>query len=298
MQTITITGPNPELIHDVVGKNEVPRIEIEAELYLPHDTNTPCPAVVVSEGLGGLQDKRERDYGRMLSDEGYVVLVIDSFGARGVGSNGDFVRAMSVTEAMMLGDAFTGLRYLTDRPEVDAGRIGIIGFSYGGMITQLAAYEQLARAYLPDGPRFAAHVSYYGCSIPRLEDPATPGAPATILIGGKDRNVSIPRVHDIASDLRRGGSPTEVITFDDIYHQWDGTDDTRRWVPANLRRLHLRVERDYAIRDEKGSMRMQGRWSRRALIARRTDPRGYHILRDQITTQKTNEVLLERLQAM
>ncbi|WP_162620427.1 dienelactone hydrolase family protein [Limimaricola cinnabarinus] len=298
MQKIEITGPNPDLIHDMIGGGDVPQVKIEAELYLPRDTRVPCPAVVVSEGLGGLQDKRERDYGRLLSDEGYVVLVIDSFGARGVGSNGDFLRAMSVTEAMMLGDAFTGLRYLADRPDVDARRIGIIGFSYGGMITQLAAYEQLAQAYLPDGPRFAAHVSYYGCSIPRLEDPTTPGAPVTILIGGQDRNVSIPRVHDIAGDLRRGGSPTEVITYDDIYHQWDGTDETRRWVPANLRRLHLRVGRDYSIRDEKGSMQMQGRWSRRALIARRTDPRGYHIQRNRITTLKSNEVLLERLQSM
>jgi dienelactone hydrolase len=298
MQKITLTGPNPVLVHDMICEGEAPKIEIEAELYLPRDTSTPCPAVVVSEGLGGLQDKRERDYGRMLSKAGYVVLVIDSFGARGVGNNGDFIRAMTVTEAMMLGDAFTGLRHLTDRGDVDASRIGIIGFSYGGMITQLAAYEQLARAYLPSGPRFAAHVSYYGCSIPRLADPTTPGAPVTILIGGRDHNVSIPRVHEIAGDLRRGGSPADVVTYDDIYHQWDGTDETRRWVPANLKQLHLRVERDYSIRDEMGSMRMQGRWSRRALIARRTDPRGYHILRDRLTTQRSNEVLLERLQAM
>ena len=69
-------------------------------------------------------------------------------------------------------------------------------------------------------------------------------------------------------------------------------------MPANLRQLHLRVGRDYGIRDEKGSMRMQGRWSRRPLIARRTDLRGYHVLRDRLTTLKSNEVLLERLLAM
>lgn len=298
MQEIIITGPNPLLIGDMTDGDDVPCIDIKAELYLPQDSSGRGPAVVVSEGLGGLQDRRERDYGRMLSDEGYVVLVIDSFASRGVGGNGDFVRAMVVTEAMMLADAFTGLRYLAGRDDVDASRVGIIGFSYGGMITQLAAYEQLASTFLPDGPRFATHVSYYGCSIPRLDDPTTSGAPVTILLGERDRNVSIPRVNDIADDLRRGGSDTQVITFGGVYHQWDGTDEKPRWVPANLRHLHLRVGRDNGIRDENGFMRMKGRWSRRALIARHTDPRGYHIQRDLLTTSMSNEMLLERLQAM
>nr|WP_111298531.1 dienelactone hydrolase family protein [Paracoccus saliphilus] len=298
MQKITITGPNPLLIGDMTDSEAVATIAIQAEVYLPQGRSEPCPAVVISEGLGGLQDRRERHYGRLLSEEGYVVLVIDSFASRGVGGNGDFIRAMTVTEAMMLADAFTGLRYLAGREDVDASRVGIIGFSYGGMITQLAAYEQLARLFLPEGPRFATHVSYYGCSIPRLDDPTTSGAPVTILLGEKDRNVSIPRVHDIADDLRRGGSDARVVTYDGIYHQWDGSDEKPRWVPANLRRLHLRVERDQSIRDEDGFMQMRGRWSRRALIARHTDPRGYHILRDRDTTSKTNEVMLGRLQAM
>ncbi|MFC0202576.1 dienelactone hydrolase family protein [Paracoccus rhizosphaerae] len=298
MQKIKITGPNPLLIGDMADSDGVPTIDIEAELYLPRGRIGRCPAVVISEGLGGLQDRRERDYGRMLSNEGYVVLVIDSFGSRGVGGNGDFVRAMTVTEAMMLADAFTGLRFLAVREDVDVSRTGIIGFSYGGMITQLAAYEQLARLFLPDGLRFATHVSYYGCSIPRLDNPTTSGAPVTILLGEKDRNVSIPRVQDIAADLRRGGSDTSVISYDGIYHQWDGTDEKPRWVPANLRHLHLRVGQDQSIRDENGFMQMKGRWSRRALIARHTDPRGYHILRDRPTTARTNNVLLQRLQSM
>ncbi|WP_245544339.1 dienelactone hydrolase family protein [Oceanicola granulosus] len=298
MQKITLDGPDPVMIHDMLGETPPPKIAVEAELYLPEGPG-PHPGVVVSEGLGGLQDKRERDYGRMLAEAGYAVLVVDSFGTRGYGDNGDFVRAMKVTEAMMLGDAFTALAALAARDDVDAGRIGIIGFSYGGMITQLAAYEQLARAYLgAHGPRFACHVSYYGCSIPRLNDPATPGAPVTILLGGLDRNVDIARAEAIGDDLRRGGSDVEVIRYDGIYHQWDGTDETRRWVPANLRYLHLRLDRDYGIHDERGRMKMRGRWSRRAVILRHADPRGYHILRDRETTKKTNDLLLARLQAM
>ena len=84
MEKITITGPNPLLIGDMTGGGEVPAIDIQAELYLPQGRGESCPAVVVSEGLGGLQERRERHYGRMLSNEGYVVLVIDSFASRGV----------------------------------------------------------------------------------------------------------------------------------------------------------------------------------------------------------------------
>jgi dienelactone hydrolase len=133
------------LLHEMLDPDAVKRVELAAELYLPENRAAPSPAVVVLDGLGGPKEGREREYGQRLSDEGFVALVLDSFACRGVGENGDLIRAFTVTEAMMLSDAFTGFSYLAGRPEVDASKIGVIGFSYGGMITVLTAYEQLAR---------------------------------------------------------------------------------------------------------------------------------------------------------
>ncbi len=298
MLDVKISGANPALLSEMLEREKVDEIELVCELYLPDDRSRPVPGLVVCEGLGGLHESRERGYGRKLATEGYAVLVIDSFGSRGVGKNGDVIRAMSVTEAMMLSDAFTGLAWLAGRPDVDAARIGVIGFSYGGMIAVLASYEQLARVYLPDGPRFATHLSYYGCSIPRLDDPTTTGAPVKILLGDLDRNISIPRTDEIVADLRRGGSEVDLRVFEDVYHQWDGEDAKKRFVPFNLSRMRLRVEPDHGVCDERSGLRMKGRISRTSLITMWTDPRGYSILRDEDTTKRTDDILRESLQAM
>src|SRR5690606_39270740 len=106
-------------------------------------------------------------------------------------------RALAVTEAQMLADAFAALHFLASHPRVDPQRIGIVGFSYGGMTSVLSAYVQLQELFSSAmGDRalpFAAHASYYGCSVPRLDDPRTTGKPAMILLGEKDRNVSVER---------------------------------------------------------------------------------------------------------
>lgn len=298
MEKLTIETPNPLLLRDMLKPDKVETVGLCTELHLPRGSPGPWPGVVILDGLGGPKDRRERRYGRTLSEHGYASLVIDSFTTRNVGAHGDVVRAIRVSEAMMLSDAFTGLRYLAGRPDVDPERIGVIGFSYGGMITVLAAYEQLARTFMPDGTRFRTHVSYYGCSVPRLDDPATTGAPVTHLLGEWDRNVSIERVGKIADDLRRGGSESEMRVFDGIYHQWDGEDETRRFFPLNLRRLRFRIGSDGDVRDERTGLRMTGRTSRLGLIALWVDPTGYSMLRDEDTTKRSDEILLAALAAI
>ncbi len=298
IERVRLKSWNPLLLSDIAGDRPEPDYEVEAELYRPERVDGRAPGVIVSEGLGGLHDSRERGYGRKLSAEGHVVLVIDSFKSRGVGKNGDLVRAYTVTELMMLADAFAGLAYLASRPDVDAGRIGIIGFSYGGMVSVLTSYSQLADLFLPQGPRFSTHLSYYGCSIPRLANPTTTGAPVKILLGGLDRNVSIPRTNQIVADLRNGGSDVEMKIFDEVYHQWDGEDETRRHVNFNLRRLHMALSEDHRIRDERTGVTMASRASRMAVIAMWTSPFGYTILRDEETARRTDDILLEALRAM
>jgi dienelactone hydrolase len=131
-----------------------------------------------------------------------------------------------------------------------------------------------------------------------MDDPATTGAPVTHLLGERDRNVSIERARVIAEDLRRGGSESDVQVFDDIYHQWDGEDQTRRFFPFNLRRLRFRIGSDGDVRDERTGLRMRSRASRLGLIALWIDPTGYSMLRDEDTTKRSDEILLASLAAM
>ena len=296
MQNVTFPTTSPVVLGDVDSRaTRSRRIDAVGELYLPRNHEGRRPAIILVQGLGGVKDARERTYGPMLAEQGYVALVVDSFATRDAHKTEHTLRALKVTEAMILADAFAALGYLAEHPAVDPDRIHIAGFSYGGMITVLSAYDQIARLYRPDGLKFAGHISYYGSSIPRLDDPTATGAPVLIMLGGLDRNVKIERTHQIADDLRGGGAPVEVIVFEDAYHQWDADDIERRFVLFSLHDCHMRVGRDNRIRDEGLGLRYGGRFLRGLCIARQTSVRGYHIQRCEKTLSRSNELLLDFL---
>lgn len=293
MQTIQFPVRNPVLIGDLLDPaKDVPELQVRAHLFLPEKCGRKTPAVVVMEGLGGLIDSREYRYGRWLAENGYIALVVDSFGSRGAEKLSHPRRALTVTESMMLADAFGALRFLGRHPLVDRDSIHVIGFSYGAMITVLTAYENIARVYMGgDDLRFAGHASYYGCSVPRVEAPRATGAPVLMMLGGLDKNVSIERSRQIADDLRTGGSHVEMKVFENVYHQWDGEDETIRFVPFNLSHCRMRLGTDYRIRDERTGIAMRGIRSRALLIASSVWS-GYHILQDRETHEKSDEMLL------
>jgi dienelactone hydrolase len=293
---VDVPSISPFLLRDVRrGSRRSPAVRLDARLYLPEATDRPVPAIVLSHGLGGAKDHREHRYARMLAARGFAALVFDGFISRGKHRFSDTVRALRVTESMLLADAFAGLDFLARRKEIRADAISIAGFSYGGMITALTAYRQLAETFLPGGPRFAAHISYYGCSVPRLDDATTTGAPVLMMLGALDRNTNIPRTEAIAADMRRGGSPVDLKIFADTYHQWDGNDAEPRFVNFNLHQCHFRIDESNGVRDERTGIRMRGRASRTAMIGVSASRDGYHILRNEATLERSDAMLLAAL---
>ncbi len=263
-------------------------------LFLPQQSapGKNLPAVIVLQGLGGIIRERELRYCEFLARNGYAALAVDSFEARGAAGLGHTLRALKVTETMMLADAFAALQFLAAHPAIDPARIGVMGFSYGGMITALTAYEQMRRLFSPDGVRFAAHASYYGCLIARLRDVRTTGAPVHLFLGGLDRNVSVPGSQRIADELRQGGSKVEVHVYPDAYHQWDGVDLSRRFTRFSLQSCDLIVEPDNVVRDSRTRLAITGPISRTLMLAANVSVRGYEMLRDEETLAKSDATLL------
>jgi dienelactone hydrolase len=286
---------NPVLVSELVlSPAEVPPIQTEGFLALPPGARSPVPAVVIMEGLGGLIQPREFAYARKLAGRGYAALVVDSFGSRGAAHLSHPRRALTVTESMILGDAFGALQFLSRHPRIDPTRIFVMGFSYGGMVSVLTAYESLRSLYVEGEERFAGHVSYYGCSVARLAEPEATGAPVLMMLGEKDRNVSPERCEQIAADLRAAGAPADVVVYHDTYHQWDGEDDKPRFVPFSLHRCRFVMEPDYSVRCERTGLRMRGLASRAAMIAGNVGY-GYHILRAPEVTERSDAMLFRFL---
>ncbi len=126
-------------------------------LMVPRGGKGKVPAVLVVHGANG-PDSRGPLMAEILTKAGIATLEIDMWAPRGlvVGSTS---RPPQVTEA--LPDAFGALKFLADHPAIDATRIGIMGFSFGGRVSMLTASKPLADRYGPPSLRFKAHASFY-----------------------------------------------------------------------------------------------------------------------------------------
>ena len=100
------------------------------------------------------QGSHDWSYASRLPDLGVAVLAVDSFSARGVSKT--VQDPTLVSSASMLADGFAALGRLDEDPRIDRQRIGVLGFSKGGIAALYSAYEPIRRRLATDGTAFVA----------------------------------------------------------------------------------------------------------------------------------------------
>jgi carboxymethylenebutenolidase len=134
--------------------------------YLARPTGEgPFPVVLVCHENRGLND-HIRDVTRRLAKAGYVALAVDLLSRRGgtdaVGS-GNVPGALGSTPPdQFVADFVSGWQYLQTLPFADAGRVGMVGFCFGGGVTWLVATRM---------PELRAAVPFYGPHPPAGDVP-------------------------------------------------------------------------------------------------------------------------------
>jgi dienelactone hydrolase len=259
-----------------------------ATYFKPRLASAKAPAVVLLHGSSGVQGARELTYARQFAAMGIGALVVDAFAARRERGTGFIDRLLNITESMMLADAYAGLGWLAARPEIDAQRVAVVGFSYGALVSILAAQEQVARLFSPDGLRFAGHAAYYAPCIAAFDEPAATGRPVLILAGDKDEIVSPARCDSAAAALRAGGAEVEVIRYPDAYHQWDGAWPGPRRIGRTLDGCRLRVRADGTVHDRNTLLPMIDSFTRKIILGLCSDSSGYLIGRDDTVRARSN----------
>jgi len=267
-----------------------PRATAKATLYLPKGASArnPVPAVILLHGAGGVLTNREPVYGAQYARMGIAALVIHVYEARNDKGWGFLERVLNITESMFLADAYAGLEYLAKRPEIDGKRVALIGFSYGGMASMYAAYRQVAETYAPNGPRFAAHVSYYGPCIVRFDDSRATGAPLLMLMGAGDAITDQKRCAQVARDLRHGGTRVRSIVYKGAFHQWDGNWRGPFTIGRSLHPCRYWVHRDGTIRDLRTLLLMVNTFTRKITLGLCVSKDGYMIGADPAIRAKSN----------
>jgi dienelactone hydrolase len=213
-----------------------PLLTIKGKLTLPKrgcDGEKRLPAVLILHGSAGV-DSRGDFYEAELNDAGLATLQIDMWEARGVVGPANRPQAPILTYP----DAFSALAFLSAHPRIAADRIGVLGFSWGGVIS-LGAAEQLYAGMFGGGRTFKAHVANYpvcyaanNSSIPGLPPPAQlgtqflhlTGAPVLIQIGSNDGyDNGTAHCKALAQSVNPGNdNVVRVAEYPGAYHAWTG----------------------------------------------------------------------------
>ena len=201
-------------------------------LYKPAGEG-PFPAIVLvphCNGLGTLSGYPNLSIGRWgkeMLDRGYVVLLIDSQGARGVDSTCIEPKA-AVYHIRGALDVLQASAHLRTLDYVDKRRIAVVGFSWGAMAGLLAA-SKFNQSALRTGTPFAAFVSVYPLCATFLVPQGRPyeivnrdiDRPGLVLMGDEDSEappqLCVPKLEAAAWQ----GAPVQWHVFPHATHCWD-----------------------------------------------------------------------------
>jgi carboxymethylenebutenolidase len=226
--------------------------KLVAYLFTPAGTG-PHAAVVMLHGRAGpysslakgsytaaTLSKRHMAWGGFWAERGYVALLVDSFGPRGypggfpAGSYENRPPEVSEQTVRPL-DAYAALRYLRQRRDVIPDRIGVQGWSNGGM-TVLATMSDQAPGIsqpTPDTGFRAAVAEYPGCGMDAVKGNYHAYAPMLMMLAAEDAEVSPKRCEEFARRAKSAGSQLEWIMYPGAEHNFDDPGKTKQSNPAN-----------------------------------------------------------------
>lgn len=203
----------------LTGKTDGKPVTLAGELRLPPATpGTKFPVMVMVHGSSGIGINVDQ-WAHELNSIGVGVFLLDSFSGRGITNT--VADQGQLDHFAMLYDAYRALDMLASHPMVDARRIGIMGFSKGGVAGVYAAMDRFNNAYGSKKARFATYMAFYPVCYQYRDDEKVDHKPIRIFHGEADDYVPIAPCRDYAERLKAKGADITVTGYPDSYHGFD-----------------------------------------------------------------------------
>ena len=217
------------------------------------------PAVVMLHGRAGpystaahgvfdatTLSRRHASWGAFWAEQGYIALLVDSFGPRGfpegfaAHSYQDRPEAVNEVSVRPL-DAYGALLYLRQRADIDPKNIALQGWSNGGSATiaslsdGIFAETSLAQAKLTPESGFLGGLAFYpACGLHgKFADSYRPYAPLRLFSGDADEEVSTEGCAALASASAAKGGDVAIRIYRGATHGFDDPGLKRQKLPAN-----------------------------------------------------------------
>ncbi len=185
--------------------------EVHGQLFTPRGYG-PFPAVVLLHGCAGVHKAVDIAWARQLTSWGYVALVVDSFGPRGVRSA---CRGFLHVRPPRTADAWAGVDYVRALDYVDPRRIAFMGWSQGAAIALRAS----AMPAVLDDRRdsLKATIAFYPyCGLQSDFYP-----PTMVLVGDKDDWTGWTPCESMARRQKQRGRSFDLVLYQNATHSFD-----------------------------------------------------------------------------
>lgn len=191
---------------------EPPSVELSGELYRPSG-NGPFPAIVSLHGCAGRGSRESEDAsGDRYIALGYALLIVDSFGPRGVKERCTAF-GFPVDRVM---DGYGALNYLARLPFIDPDRIAVIGYSQGAGVALSAVTA--GRSETLFDRHFRAAIAYYPpCEI----SAGAVTVPTVILIGALDDWTTARDCQEMMARRTGEGASLRLVIYPGAYHAFN-----------------------------------------------------------------------------
>ena len=214
------SGPFPnEFITLKDGSYKKSPVNIDALIAYPKKGEGPFPIVVFNHASGGARlfssewYKFNRQQAKHLLKKGIAVMFVDNFTGRKVISAGADQAQVSTYSFYI--DAFMTLEYLSKDPKINIKKVGITGWSRGGMNSLAIAESRIRDALISKDLYFAA-------SLPRsvecrqsgyFRNPQPIKETKILMVNGKIDDASHAHIcEEYGEKMKANGADIEVMT--------------------------------------------------------------------------------------
>ena len=195
-------------------------IEIDALITYPKKGKSPFPLVVFTHSSGGPKQfnnqwfKFDKQMAKLLLKKGIAVMFLDNYSVRGVKDTHKDQSTVSNFSGYI--DAFMALDYLSSDKKIDIKKVGITGWSRGGMNSTYISEKRMRDILISKD-------LYYAAALPRSVDCESGGfffmnplpvkETKTLMVNGEidDVTPAAPCI-EYGKRLKANGANIEVIT--------------------------------------------------------------------------------------
>lgn len=194
---------------------------VNAYLALPEGTGKH-PAILVIHEWWGLNDWVKEQADRF-AKQGYVALAVDLYRGK-VATNPDEAHILmrGLPDDRGIRDLEAAFAYLSSRPDVEASKIGSIGWCMGGSWSIKFAVDQ---------PKLAAAVVNYGWLPSEPASIAKIHAPVLGLFGADDQGIPVKDVNAFAASMKAAGKTADVKVYDGAGHAFENPNNKQGYRP-------------------------------------------------------------------